>query len=125
MLRKAATAVLIFGILFAFFGNNQRLASYTYTKAIFSLHQHPVNATFGNNAPRHVSISYSKHVFKQDHIKVRYMGGECAFNSSFLPETYSTFEYAEQPLGFRDANFIPSNCRHLSQLRGPPTVFIA
>ena len=123
MLKKLAPMVFIFTLLFAFFGNDRGSISAAHSNTLFSFKGHAAGFAF-NNATRKTSISYSKHVFKQDHIKVRYMGGECTFSSSPIPENHEIYEYAELQIGFRNANFIPSDCGHISQLRGPPPAFV-
>ena len=57
---------------------------------------------------------------KNEHIKVRYMGGECRYDASLFLLQHSNREYNDNAFVDNSTSFIFSRALVLFKLRGPP-----
>jgi hypothetical protein len=65
---------------------------------------------------------FSKNVTKKDHVKVRFMGGECSFAVCPAPLFEVLPEFANDEVNICAYFLIPANEERLLSLRGPPAI---
>ena len=75
----------------------------------------PQNFTVNNSV-------ISKSVTKKDHVKIRYMGGECSFAICSTPFFQIFPEFSDGPVSIAPYFLIPSREQYLFGLRGPPHI---
>ena len=66
-----------------------------------------------------------KRVIKSDHLKVRYMGGDCSFDICLINLYQAAPEFSDNHISISAYFLIPSHEQLLLSLRGPPTGCVA
>ncbi len=79
-----------------------------------------------NCTKRTITAGHSfKAITRNDHLKVRYMGGDCSFDICPIDLYQAAPEFADKLVGISSYFLIPSHEQLLLSLRGPPTGCIA
>jgi len=123
MAKRKSIACCLLALLLVFCSNNLPYDVYTsFGNSHFS--GHSISLKTHLNTSLHPALSLHKSSVKRDHIRVRYMGGECGYNAPVSFITVTAFLFPEKAASIRYFSFVSSSCHFSFSLRGPPPVAI-
>jgi len=118
MLRRRTITFFLSLLLLAFFNSNIPCGVYKYYGV-----SHTATRLVLNNLVKSTQgedISFNKIIAKRDHIRVRYMGGECNFNASPFLVNINPPQFVDGSISVANSAYIPGHNKFLFKLRGPP-----
>jgi len=116
---KKIIASFLFFLLVVFFCNNLPCEVYT-SYASGHLSQQSAIQERSCTSSAAPGFSYSKPTVKRDHVKVRYVGGECGYAPNSIVVATRLPEFVIKTVPVSPSCFISSYSSFLFKLRGPP-----
>ena len=116
VIRRKAIYIFLIALLFILNNNGAPYEAHTSV-------DHTASYMFGRAPSAPVcygAAAISKPAVNRDHIRVRYMGGECSFVSSPFPVSTRHEDFAENAATAKNCFFVPLGGEFLFKLRGPP-----